>query len=204
MASFESPLGNKKFSGQQLKEFDVPDETNQIPNEQVRHFHSQENEYDHSQTIALEKEMAAAREARNGREKITSGAKRRIEILLGMIKTTRDVEINGTAFVFQSLKTKEMRAAIIAAAEYDNTVQSPFEIRKQFLARSIIGVAGQEMEYFLGSNSLDSKLAFIEELDEALLNRLYDEYLILAKEAHDKFAVKTQQDINEVIDDLKK
>ena len=44
-------------------------------------------------------------------------------------------------------------------------VQSPFEIRKQLLARSITQVAGMDFDQFVGSAELDDKLAAIEVFD---------------------------------------
>lgn len=208
MPSFDSPISNKKFSSAPMRELDVPDETEHHTHRQtidegsVREFQMRMQEEDPAE---IERQIRAAKEARRlGKEKLNDGAKRRIEILLGMTRTTHKADINGTPFIFQSLKAKEMRDAIIAASEYDGTVQSPFEIRKQFLARSIVGIADVDIEQFIGSNTLESKLLFIEELDDALLTRLYDEYLTLAKEAREKFTIKTQEDAKEVVEDLKK
>jgi hypothetical protein len=153
----------------------------------------------------IEREIRLAKEARRtGKERLSDSAKKRIEILLGMTRTTHTADVGGNEFVFQSLKSKEMREAIIAAAEFDNSVQFPFEIRKQFLARSIVSIAGVNFSQFIGSDTLEAKLFFIEELDDALLNRLYDEYLKLAKEAREKFTIKTSEEAKVVIEDLKK
>ena len=214
---FDSPIGKKKFSGTPIKEFDVPDESEsyQFKNsQQQRHVIDESSIHDMQMRMQqeqqrdpseVEREIRVAKESRRtGKERLNEGARRRLEILLGMIKTTHTVEIGGNEFVFQALKGKEMRNAIIAAAEYDGTVQSPFEIRKQFLARSLVMVAGVDFGQFIGSESLESKLIFIEELDDALLNRLYDEYLKLAKEAHEKFTIKNSEEATVVVEDLKK
>jgi hypothetical protein len=97
-----------------------------------------------------------------------------------------------------------MRDALMEASRFDGTIQSPFEIRRQLLARSITEIAGVSTEQFIGSADVEDKCAFVDELDESLLNRLYDEYLSLVKEAKDKYAVKTEEDVKEVIEDLKK
>ena len=200
MAEFNSPLGSKKFGGQQMRQFDIPDESG-YSNESIKQL-QQQMEQD---TTEIEKEIRAAKEAkRTGKERLNEGAKKRIEMLIGMIRTTKNVDIEGNEFVFQSLKSKEFRDAVMAAAVFDGTIQSPFEIRRQFLARSLTHVAGVEVEQFLGSVDFESKLAFIDQLDEALLNRLYDEYLSLAQEAKDKFSIKTDEEAAQVIEDLKK
>ncbi len=214
MPSFDSPIGSKKFSGTPMKEFDVPDESEPYQSQQQRYavdeasIHKMQMRMQQEQQRdpgEIEREIRSAKEARRtGKERLNEGARRRLEILLGMTRTTHTVDVGGNEFIFQSLKAKEMREAIIAAAEYDNTVQSPFEIRKQFLARSITTVAGVDFAQFIGSDSLEAKLIFIEELDDALLNRLYDEYLKLAKEAREKFTIKNSEEAAVIVDDLKK
>lgn len=211
MPNFESPISNKRFAATPLKDIDIPDESenysprHSMNESSIREMQMRMNHEDDREPSDIEREIKAAKEARRtGKERLSDGAKRRIEILLGMTRSIHKVDIDGNVFIFQSLKAKEMREAIIAAAEYDGTVQSPFEIRKQFLARSITSISDVDFEQFIGSNTLEAKLLFIEELDDALLNRLYDEYLILAKEARDKFSIKSDVDGKEVVEDLKK
>jgi hypothetical protein len=204
MPSFESPIGNKNFSTTNLREFEVADESQD--NMQKPMQRPQNSMHDEEQDVSkIEREIRAAREAkRTGKERLGDGAKRRIEVLIGMSRLKREVNIEGNVFAFQTLKAKEMREVVMAASEFDGTVQSVFEVRKQFLARSITHVAGVEFEAFIGSNDLETKLLFIEELDDSLLNRLYSEYLILSKDSRERYAIKNDNDAKEVIEDLKK
>ena len=215
MPNFESPIGSRKFSNQAMRELEVPDETdapnypqqpqryNPVINESsIRDFQSR---VEQTSNFEEEREIMAAREARRtGREKLSEGAKKRIHLLLGMTQTTKEVNIENNSFVLRSLKSKEMRESLIAAAEYDGTVQAPYEIRRQILSRSLTYIAGVEVEQFIGSNTLDAKLLFLDELDESLLARLYDEYVTLAKEVKEKYNIKNDQDVKEVVDDIKK
>jgi hypothetical protein len=226
MPSFDSPIGKKKFAGSPLRELDVPDESGynapsqqepvvrrrQIPNvdtDAIRDFQAQMQRqemptYDRD-PAEIEREIRQAKiDRKAGRERLNEGAKRRLEMLLGMTRSTRDVDILGNVFVLQTIPSKEMREAIMIASEYDGTVQSPFEIRRQFLARSLVRIAGIDVAQFVGSTDLDVRLAFIDELDESFLNRLYDEYLSLAKESEKKFAVKSAEEVKEIVEDLKK
>lgn len=228
MPNFDSPLGSKKVPGQPLREFEVPDETeeNVVMRRRGPSMHGPQSPVDLNAAMEfqsrlqaeampqviqgeedaeLERQIRAAKEARRtGKERLNDGAKRRIEMLVGMTRSTREVEIEGYKYIFQTLRSKEMREAIMAASEFDNTVQSPFEIRRQFLARSIIQLAGVDTSQFAGSNSLDAKLDLIDQLDEPLLNRLYEEYLALVKESRERYAVKNVQEMKEVVEDLKK
>ena len=152
-----------------------------------------------------EREIRQAREMkRMGKERLGEGAKRRLEHLLGMIRHTREVPIGDVLFVMQTLTGKETRASIKGASEFDGTIESPFEIRIQLLARSITHIGGIEFEQFVGSSSVNIKLLFIEELDDNVLNKLYDEYIEMNREAKKKFSANNATEAQEVISDIKK
>lgn len=220
MSNFESPLGNKKFGNTNMREFNIPDESvlpemaresvNPVFRRQMAVDQSSINDFQNrinSETSMAdaEKEFREAREAKKtGKERLSEGARRRIEMLIGMTRSSREFSFAENTFILQTLKAKEMREAIMAAAEFAGTVQEPFEIRRQFLARSLTQVAGVEIEQFIGSSSLESRLAFIDEVDDVLLNRLYDEYLLLLREAKEKYSITTTEAAKEIIDDLKK
>lgn len=226
MPNFESPLGKKSIASQPLKELDIPDESGYTPppNEKfiptVNRRYGQpldENSLNEFQArmeaqmnpdtglSEAEREIRQARDAkRTGRERLSDGARRRIEMLVGMTRGTRTADIAGQTYVLQTLKSKEMREAIIVAATFDGTVQFPFEFRKQLLARALTQIAGVDINQFIGSVELEDRLVFLDEIDEALLDRLYAEYMEMVKEAKDKYSIKTDQDAKEVVEDLKK
>ncbi len=230
MPQFESPLGTKKITAQPMKELEIPDESGYVEPDHsgpvgggnfspsVTHRHSMDEssirefqarmqaranpELDLSQA---EMEIQQARQARrHGKERLNDGAKRRIEMLIGMTRGTHSVEIDGQNYSFHTLKGNEMRQAYFATAEYDGTIQFSFELRRQLLARSLTEVVGVEIEQFIGSTDLEAKLNLIDEMDDALLNRLYDEYLVMVKNTKEKYAVKTEAQVQEVVEDLKK
>lgn len=140
----------------------------------------------------------------HGKSRLGEGARRRVEMLCGLTRSTRTADIDGTTFSLRTLKNKEMREALLIASQFDGTVESPFEIRKQLLARSLYEVAGTDITLFLGDSSLESIYEFLDEMDENLLTRLYSEYLLLADEATKKFSIKSEVDAKEVVEDLKK
>ena len=228
MTTFDSSIGKKKIAGPQMRQLDIPDDSgyseeyeespvkrrpqqNQVPFDMnaIRDFQNkmQFGNPDGTEDLNdIERDFKQAREAKKntGKERLNEGAKRRIEMLIKMTSDSREVDISGNIFILQTLRSKEMREAIMAASEFDGTVQSPFEIRRQLLARSLSQIAGVDASQFVGSNDLESKLAFVDELGESLLNRLYDEYLILVKESREKYSVKNDADVKEVLEDLKK
>lgn len=220
---FDSPIGSKKVIGQPLREFDVSDETGYSSDQEMLSRHRNQSfnqQVDLNQAMAyqqkmqnepeedsmeIERQIRAAREAkRSGKERLNDGAKRRIEMLIGMTRSIREVIIENNKFVFQTLNSKEMREAILLASAFDHTVQSPFEVRRQFLARSLTHIAGIEVAQFVGSNNLEDRLELIDNLDESLLNRLFEEYSLLVQESREKFSIKSVEDIKEVAGDLKK
>jgi hypothetical protein len=221
MASFDSPLGNKPIKGPPMRDFSVPDET-RVP-QQVRNVREEQpppfdpvalREFQASmqpqaqpprQLNEVEQQILEAKKAkREGRERLSDGAKRRIELLIGMTQLKKDVDIEGSVYRLETLSSKDLREAMIASAEFDGSVQLVFETRKQILARSLTIVANMEVSQLLGSNSLQDRLDMIEELDHALLLRLYNEYTALSQQAQDKYAIKTDAQVKEVIADLKK
>ncbi len=49
-----------------------------------------------------------------------------------------------------------------------------------------------------------SKLLLIDSLGESFVSRLFNEYNILSEEVNTKYAIKTEEQMKEVLEDLKK
>lgn len=159
-----------------------------------------------STDLDWEKDFAEARKIKvNPRKgRLSDAAKRRIELLSGLKKNTRDCTIGDYSYTLQILKNNELREAILAASFYDGTIELPFETRKQILARSLTHVGGTDIEMFLGDSSMETKLEFLDELDERISDKLYSNYLSLVNETNEKYSVKTEAEAQEVAADLKK
>ncbi len=227
MPRFESPLGNKKITSQPMKELDIPDESgysdqaptgggkfspsvtkrygDELDEDAIRNFQAQMQAKMEPELSQEEQEIMQARASkRSSKERLGDGARRRIEMLIGMTRGTRTAEIEDKTYVFQTLKSSEMREAMTLAGEFDGTIQFPFEMRKQLLARSLTHIAGVDIAQFVGSNDFEAKLNLMDEIPDALLNRLYSEYLSLFNETKERYALKSQNDVQEVVEDLKK
>lgn len=228
MAGFDSPIGKRQIQSS-MRELTVPDETvppvPPMPQKQVRNYEASAPIFDDAdmrdfqsrmqqplpqqtpmkEISETEKQiMEARRLKREGKERLSEGARRRVEMLINMSRMTRDVVIEGHLYRLQSLPSIDLREVMINAAEYDGTVQLIFETRKQILAESLIIIAGVEFGQFLNSVDMQDRLDVIELLDHGLLVRLYNEYNILAAEVQDKYTLKTEAEVKEVIEDLKK
>lgn len=223
MVNYDSPLGSKKNPSQPMREAVIPDQSGpqhatsvgartpqmfQMDDAAIREFNNRMSPSDpgpSQEQAELEQQFREAREAkRTGRERLNEGARRRIEMLTGMTRGTRTVTIDGNVYLFKTLRDKELTEAIVAASVFDGNVRSPFEIRKQLLARSLVQVAGVDFDQFVGAGDLETKLAAIEEFDHYLLARLYDEYLLMVKETIERYAIKNDTDAKKVVEDLKK
>jgi len=153
----------------------------------------------------IEKSITDAKRAKaTGKEKLGDTARKRIEILTGLGRLEREVEIEGVKFGLHSLKGRELREIFAAIAPWDGTVELSFELRKQTLARSLHRVFDTDLDLYLGSDSLEARLAIVEEMDEAILSRLHTEYQLLVDEINQKYAIKTAQDGANLADSLKK
>lgn len=225
MAGIKSDITNKQFASSGFTELEVPDESQEVSEAELqamnahlasrgfppiggqvqgRPVEARKPASDES-LEELESKMAVARKAKvTGRVRLTDSAKRRVEILCGLFKNTKEVDIDGNVFVLKVLKGKEIKQALVEASAFSGSVELPFETRKQFLARSLSQVAGTDIEMFLGDNSLEARLEFIEELDEPVLGALYGGYLTLVEESNKKYAIKTEDEAKEVTSDLKK
>lgn len=228
MPNFESPISNRKFKGQPMRDLEIPDESGPPPaptgggqyapsvtrrygtpmsDQDMQEFQQRmEANADPDLNLSdIERDIKRQRQEKmHGQQVLNDGARRRIEMLIGMTRHSRTADIDGNAYVLQTLKGKEMREAILAASEFDGTVQSPFEIRKQLLARSLIQVAGVPFGQFAGSERIEAKFEVLDEMDDVLLNRLLGEYTTMVEEAKNKYAIKTVEEVKEIVEDLKK
>ena len=215
MPTINSPLGSKKFQSN-MREFVVDEEDgSQNPYAHPEHFEaphmppmaSQNSFQQPPMQMPPQPQFVNRNEIRRNvgsDNKISEAAKKRIEMLCGMSQINREVMIGENSFGLRTLKSKESRDALAASLKYDGTIEFSFEIRKQILARSLFSVAGIDVESFLGSYEFEAKLNFLDELDDAVTERLYAEYIDLNKEIKDKYSLKSEQDIKGVIEEVKK
>lgn len=213
MSNFDSPLGSKKnnrFQSAPMRNINIPngDDDDDEPVNPFAKIEYKDNPdlYRQQSQSDFESQMLAAREEkRTGKQRVTNFGKNRIEMLLGMTRDTKEVDItDDLSFTLQTLKSKEIRNALLAASAYAGTVEYAFELRKQYLARSITHVSEVEISNFLGRDDFDTILFFIEEMSEPILDRLFTEYGILDEENKSKYAIKTPEEARELVEDLKK
>jgi hypothetical protein len=108
MAGYNSPLGNKQFNQNQLRQFDVPDMS------ELNDFADEMNESDSSKEDSQqEKQFAEARRMKAaGKERLQPQSKKRIEFLLNMTKVDKTVLIGETPFVLRSLNSRQVNEVL--------------------------------------------------------------------------------------------
>lgn len=170
-----------------MREFDVPDSNFNQPE-----FSGEQ--HDVADHVSFRKEMV--------NQPINPASKSRIEHLIGLFVSRKDVKIAGETFRIRTLKSRESAEAINETCKKDHQFQFAFhaELKVQTLARSIESISGIDFSTIVGSSDIEDKIRFIEELDDVVTSMLHKEYTALLK----KFEIKTDEDLSEVISDIKK
>lgn len=200
-AEFNSPIFRKRMATMNsqsptMKEFIV----GEPEDHEMNNFETNDDE-----SLKIEKQIEQARREKNSMPKITDQAKKRLEILTNIGRLTHDVKLEDYTFTIKSLKSKETKEATLSAiGNTANNAELSFEIRRNILARSISKIDGKEIELILGSDLLDKKLELIDDLEESVVVKLYEEFQKMKDLATNKYGVSSDKDASEVIEDLKK
>lgn len=139
-----------------------------------------------------------------GRDRLSAGAKKRIEILLGMHREFVEVTILNVKYKLRTLTSSETREVAKIVLQYAGSIEHLYESRRQTLARSLVSINGMAIEEFLLSESLEDRLYFIDQLDEHFITTLNKAWETVNKNSVAKFLPKTEQEAEEVAQDIKK
>lgn len=192
MVNDNDSFGDKVIGGPKLRQFDVPDINYEEPPTSF-------NEDEAINNARIQKKLKL-----EGKERLTGSSKKRLELLLGMTQMYRDYVFKENTFSLKTLTSKELRQSYLMASEFAGTIEEPFAIRQNILARSLFKIENIPFEEFIGSNKIEDKISWMDEQDNGFLDRLFNEYLILKKESEDMFSIKTDSELNELVSDIKK
>jgi len=187
-----------------LREFNVgdPDEMPSIPVTQPTYLqNSQGYELSPAERDELQK---LRQETIANKNKVGGHAKQRIELLANIGRLFKDVEIDGIVFSLRTLKAKESREAMLSIFKCTNDADAAFEIRRQTLARAIFKIDGQDIESTLGGADFDLKLGLVDDMEETIITKLYNEFNELRHEVGVKYGIESETQAKEVAEDLKK
>lgn len=224
MGEINSPIGKTRFTSQSMPNWsveNVDDDDDQfaIPADAV-----QEEGSEISPQEAMERRRQFAQRAEKKQAAAKLGSKRRIELLLGLGRGTKDVPIEtdeGTVtFSLRTLKRKENReiASFLENAkrvradtgEYILSPASLYALSVMALKYAIYEVDGIEIDVVLGTVNAedDQRISvrelFVEELDDTLVNHLFAEYERLVVDNTAKYGIKSEAEAKEVAEELRK
>jgi hypothetical protein len=147
-------------------------------------------------------------------------ARRRIELLTGLGRKTKDVLIEGITFTLRSLKAFEQNelAQVIAAqdrislpnGQVSFTSIGMYNIKVEALGHSLHLVDGQLVDIVLGTvnspyeEQVAARKELIIEMDGEFINHLFIEFEKLSAETKDGYAPKTTEEVKEVVDTIRK
>lgn len=201
MAKFESNLGTKNIGNDGFRTFSVSDESNISPDVPPSPTIMNEEQ----RKSELEKKIKQARRDKI-ENRVSAEAKKRIEMLAGIGRATKEVELEGHTFVLRGLNGRDQRELSLLgfamASEQRGDFQ--FEIRSQILGRALVSIDGASFASIVGSDDLDVKMEALELMDDAILQFLMSTYRIFSKENDEKYEIKTIDEAKEVIEDIKK
>lgn len=157
-----------------------------------------------SSKVEFQDLQAQRQEIINAGKRITSASKERMEILLNLGRLTKDVEVEGIKFSLRSLKSKEIQSITKMAEQLDSQIDSYFASRNNVLSRAIYAIDDQSLGDVLDKADGGAVLKWLDEMDDAILEYLHDAYLEMVKKNKKRFEIKSEEQIKEVVEELKK
>jgi protein-tyrosine-phosphatase len=213
MNRIRSTIGESNFEGTGPRRFVVGEETQApMPVQEI------------NPAVAANLRRQAQEYQEQQAQKNTSDARRRIDIITGLGRRTKEVPVddaNGKViFVLRTLKTFEQNslAHVYEKAERIDmgdgqlafSPTSLFQIKIEALSHSLLSIDGQLVDIILGTsnstyeNQVLERRALIEEMDHALINHLYANYQILTQETYDGYIPKTIEEAKAVVETISK
>ncbi len=229
MVTFESNIGSSSFDIPEGKSFQVPDATKMTPQEalafrqQFMNQGQQPTALPDMQDYRLEQQ----RIAEANRLSALTEAKRRVEVLVGIGRTHREVKVvtdkGLITFTLRSLKGREQRelehvieksektTEIVAGQSVQGITPTGMQdIKVCSLKYALYAIDGTDVDIVLGvydkspQERSAMRQAFIEEMDNGLTNHLFFSYRAMLDENRERFSIKSEADAKEVAELIKK
>jgi hypothetical protein len=193
MKGIRSQLGNFSFgTAEQFEGLTIPDESN------IRNQKQEEKVELTSQELRIKRdEIQRLKEEQNSIN--SKEIQNKFELLIGLVRTITEVEIEGTVFYLKSLKKKETLQLESLKNEYkDVGVQNMLTI-----ALALFDIKVNDISVIKENESLNDKLNYLLELDDAVYQLIFMKYhKMLAKHYSDMSILGNTSD--EVFENIKK
>lgn len=147
-------------------------------------------------------------------------ARRRIELITGLGRKTRDVTVQGMTFTLRTLKAFEQnllsfvvensRGVDLENGKKNFSPISLFKIKVEALGHSLYAIDNQPVDIVLGTTNLEyeerveAKKELILEMDNALIDHLFVQYEQLSQEVYDGYAPKNAKEAEEAVEAIRK
>jgi len=235
MARIQSTVGNSKFDiPPTAKRMVVEDESAFMRQERPERSPRQQAQLDQSEippgreinpAVAAGLRRQAQERADEIEHRAVHDARRRVELIAGLGRKTRDVIIEdprgGTLTItLRSLKAFEQNC-VSQEVERANRISLPngkvgflptslYNIKIEALAHALYLADGQSIDVVLGTANLDyeeqvqARKELLAEMDSALIDHLFVQYERLSQEVIDGYAPKNAEEAKEVVEAIRK
>ena len=216
MVGIKSTIGNSNFEKPTNRNFIVEDESdnkvlkqNQIPKERLI-----------NPSVAQGLRRQAIDQQEQIEQKILFEAQRRIELITGLGRKTKDITIENITFTLRSLKGFERNylSQVIAKQsriklgedKFGFNTEGMYNIKIEALSHSLYLIDGQPIEIILGTinqsyeDQISARKDLIVAMDSELTDYLFSHFERLSAETRDGYAPKTTEEVKEVVDTIRK
>lgn len=125
---------------------------------------------------------------RNAEVPVNKEAKSRFDILLGIARGTKDVVVDNITFSLRTLKSYESIDALSAAIAAKNAFEEMGSVRSRTLAYAIYKIDGVDSDRVFQTTSIDAKAEIIDNMSDAVVNYLFNEYNSLKNNIVESFS----------------
>jgi len=136
-------------------------------------------------------------------QKVPRESVSRFEVLVGIGRLVTELTVEGVSFKLRSLKSKEQQKVYTEALGKPIGLEQAYALKINTLASSLYEIDNQPVE-FLGLQTLEQKIEFIEELEDIVVGGLYDKYNKMLKVHNGALKKDLGETSSEVIETVKK
>ena len=213
-----SSIGESNFTNPSGKSFVVQDESL----ERSQRVPTRAQAINPSAVAEMRKQ--AMEQSQQAESRALVEAKRRVEIITGLGRKTKDVLIEtdegNLTFTLRTLKSFEQNclAQVVESVErvklptggFSFTPTGMYKIKTEALSHSLHLIDGQSIDIVLGTANMDyseqvlARKELVCEMDGALVDHLFIQYEVLSSEARDGYEPKNEEEVKEVVDTIRK
>lgn len=170
------------------------------PNDRFR-YAQKDIQHEEPDYNAIAQERKSRRESQ---ERVSRSAINRLEILAGIARGTKDIEIGGVTFGLRTLKAREQKDLVMRATNSSNGFDEMFTVRIYTLAYGVYQIDGRDACEVLGTYKIDELAKIYEDFEESLVSKLHEEHTNMVKEHNSLVFKDLGQNSKEIVETIKK